>query len=173
MGTVTRPPVPLGSGFAMGYSPSVRVDDPTVDVVVELDLDVEEGRLVVTELRAERRPDGPPVTVDVLKSLPLVSLVTRSAEAGLMSGLVKVRSTGPGSTRIVPARPEDLEKLPDVERAAVVYRAAFLFGLPPTAAVAEALGVSRDVAAKRVQAARQAGLLEPTTKGRKAGKGPR
>lgn len=166
MGTVIRSPHPLGSGFAVLWEPTVRVDDPALDVVVELELEVEGGRLVVSRLEVERRPDGPPVTVDVLKSLPLVGLTAHAAAGGLLRGLVRVRRTK-GGTQVTAADVEDLDELPEAERAAVVYRAALFFGMAPTASVAEVLGVSRDMAAKRVQAARLAGLLEPTRKGQK------
>lgn len=155
---------PLGGGFAVTWSPKVQVDDESLDVLVELELDVEDGRLVVTRFTAQRRPKGPPVTIDVLKSLPLVRLTSQAAKDGLLYGLIRVESTGGAGTRV---QPVDLHGLPEAERAAIVYRAAHFLGMPPTAAVAEVLGISRDMAAKRVQAARSAGLLEQTTKGRK------
>lgn len=150
--------------FGVMWQRAVTIDDPTLPVVVELELEVQGGRLVVSRLAAARRADGPPVTVDVLKSLPLVGLASRAATGGPMMGLVKRERTDGKSVRVSPL---DLDRLTEAERAAVVYRAAFFIGMPPTAAVAEVLGISRDMAAKRVQAARLAGLLEPTSKGRK------
>lgn len=158
---------PLGSGFFVGWEPVLPVDDPAFDVILELELEAEDGRLVVERFTAKRRPGGPAVTVDVLKAIPLVGLTSRAAAPGLLRGIVRSRPTKPGSSRVAPAKLEDLEELSEAERAAVVYRAAHFFGLPPTVTVAEVLGLSRDVAAKRVQAARLAGLLDPTTKGRK------
>ena len=49
---------------------------------------------------------------------------------------------------------------------ATIYTAAFARRRPPVMAVAEALGVSRSTANKRVIAARKAGLLPPTTQGK-------
>lgn len=153
----------------MAWEPVLRVDDPALAVIIELELGVEDGRLVVERFTAERRPGGLPVSVEVLKAIPLVGLTSRAAAPGLLRGILRSRPTKPGSSRVAPARLEDLEELSEAERAAVIYRAAHFYGLAPTATVAEVLGLSRDVAAKRVQAARLAGLLDPTTKGRKGG----
>ena len=161
-----RPPHHLGYGFALLVPPVALVDDPSLDVVVDLELDVEGDRLVITRFAVERRPGGPPITMDVLKSLPLVRLAAKAATDGVLTGLVHVTTTN-GTTTVTPAHASEIEALPEIDRTAVAYRAALFFGLPPTVTVAEMLGVSRDVAAKRVQAARRAGLLEPTTKGKK------
>lgn len=101
------------------------------------------GRLVLDGLSIAR--GDRPIGIDDLKSLPLVSLIQHAQTTAV-----------------------SLYGLTPVEQATVAYRYAMLFGLPPTAAVAGRLGVSHDVAAKRVQAARRAGFLPPTTKGRKA-----
>lgn len=158
-----RPPVPLGQGFGLLWATPVRVDDPGLEAIVTLDLAVEGDHLVVTKFTADQREGGPPITIDFLKSMPLVGLTQRAVEGGLLNGLVRTRTKG----HLAPATAEDLASLSEVERAAVVYRAAIFIGFPPTLAVADACGWSHDVAAKRVQAARKAELLEPTTKGRK------
>jgi hypothetical protein len=65
-----------------------------------------------------------------------------------------------GRTGRPPLTPDDLA------RVAAIYRAG---GTRPTAAVADALNISRSAAAKRVARARAAGLLERTTQGRAGG----
>lgn len=154
----------LGHGFAVMYKPEIQVEHEGLDL--DLQFDVDDGRLVVTSLCARQRAGGPPVTIDFLKSLPLVRFATTSV-LGDLGGLVQIESRGPRDHTVSSADVDDLSALSEVERAAVVYRAAYFFGLPPTAKVAEVLGVSHAVAAKRVQAGRRAGLLEPTTKGKK------
>lgn len=164
-----RPPYRLGHGFALLLPEEVSVDDSSLDVLVKLELDIEDGRVVVSRFCAERRPGGPPITMDILKSVPLVRLRTFAANTGLLTGLVRI-STTDGTHTVRPATAEDvaaLTALPELDRVAIVYRAALFYGYPPTVKVAEALDVSPSVAAKRVQAARRAGLLEPTTPGRK------
>jgi hypothetical protein len=154
----------VGDGIRVGYRPRATVDTDELPVIVELEVAEESGRLVVESLTARRRPGGPPVTIDVLKSLPMVGLVGFTAQGHALAGLMRVSTASDGSTV---TEPMSVEQLDEPERVAVVYRASLLFGWPPTAAVAEDLGVSKDVAAKRVQAARRAGLLAPTSRGRK------
>ena len=158
---------PVGSGMVLTWHPKVHADLPDLGVVVDLEVAAEDGRLVVTKFTAQRREGGGPITIDVLKSMPLVRLAALAASGPVLSGLVRVEEIAPGNYEVRPVTAEQLEQLPEVERVAVIYRAAYFLGLPPTAAVAEACGWSHDVAAKRVQAARRAGLLEPTTRGRK------
>ncbi len=62
---------------------------------------------------------------------------------------------------------EALDDLDDHQLAALVYRLAFFLNQPPTLAVAEHFGIAKPAAAKRVQRARELGLLDPTTKGKK------
>lgn len=160
------PPYRLGNGFALLVPRQVTVDDPSLDVLVDLELDVQDDQVVIARFCAEQRPGGPPITMDVLKSMPLVRLRTFAANSGLLTGLVRI-STSNGTHTTTSAGPDELATLPELDRVAIAYRAALFFGYAPTAAVAETLGVSPSVAAKRVQAARRAGLLEPTTKGKK------
>ena len=136
-------------------------------MLIELEVDVDDGRLVIKRFCAERQTEGGAITMDSLKSLPLVSMAAMAAQAGILSGIVRVQTTSPGNYQVDPVTAEEVEALPELERVALFYRAALFCGEAPTTWVAEALKVSRDVAAKRVQAARRAGLLEPTTKGRK------
>ncbi len=152
----------VGSGFVVVWKPVVHVDETDLDVVVDLEVAVEDGRLVVNHFSATRRPSGPPVSIEILKRMPLVGLASRAAPGAVLESL---KRRLPGGW-VVDGR-EDLQALPEPERVAIVYRAAYFLGLPPTTAVAEVLGVTREVAAKRVQAARWAGLLEPTKKGKK------
>lgn len=155
-------PHPVGADLAVLWHKTRRIEDPALKVDVEVEVGVEGARLVISKLTLHQRPGGPPVTIDILKSLPVARLAAEAAAGGPLSGLHRRKGNG-----WAPARAEDLAELSEAEQAAVIYRAAYFAGLPPTAAVAEALGITNDMAAKRVQAARLAGLLEPTTKGRK------
>lgn len=148
--------------MTLQWTPRVHVELDELGVAVDADLEEEGGRLVVRRLTITSRPDGPSITSDVLKSLPVVRIPSL-AVAGALLGLLTVEKAGRG----VKLRPADLDALPTAERAAVVYRAAHFLGMNPTSTVADVLGLSRDVAAKHVQAARLAGLLEPTTRGKK------
>jgi hypothetical protein len=178
MGTTTTEEMPqrfdLGSGFAFLWHQRFEIDEPEAyDVALELTVEEEGGRLVISSLAAKRRLGGPPVSIEMLKAMPLVRLAREAAHravtASPLSGLVRVeREGGPtGITTVGPANLKEMEELPEIERAAIAYRAAYFVGDSPTKAVAELLGLTHAVAAKRVQAARRAGLLEPTTQGRK------
>ena len=155
-------PVRLVSDFAVHCRDSVQVDHPDLPHVYDLELEVVDARLAISGFCVERRPGGEPVTIELLKSVPLVRLAATAGEAGILTGLVRMVPGGCDSV----SRAE-VDALPEAERVALFYRLAFFFGFPPTASVATELGVTHAVAAKRVQAARRAGLLEQTTKGRK------
>ena len=132
----------VGCGRCASYSPEfvVQVRDLRVHCSVTLAGD----RLALAGITVTP-PSDRALDINDLKSLPLVGIMAQAQrEAPSLNGLT-----------------------PN-EQAAVVYRTALLFGRPPTAYVAEMLGVSKDAAAKRVQAARRAGLLGPTTIGKKA-----
>ncbi|MGI8775603.1 MAG: hypothetical protein ACR2KQ_11480 [Actinomycetota bacterium] len=151
----------IGQGFAVEWYPEVEIremHDETLAHFLELTLSVEGGRLVCDRYTARRRRNGPPITADSIKQLPVVRAISEGGAPSIVRGR--------GRKPVVKA---DLDALPEVERAAVGYRIANFFGMAPTVYVAKLLDVSRDVAAKRVQAARRAGLLEPTTKGKKGG----
>ena len=157
----------VGNDFVVWWSPSVEVDEDWLPVIVRVDLVVDDGRLVIDELCTRRRQGDPPITIEVLKSMPLVRIARRAAtDPGIFTGLMKV-SREAGRTVSSPATIDELRALPEHEGTAVVYRLAFFLGESPTATVAEVFGLNRATAAKRVQAARRAGLLDPTTKGKK------
>jgi hypothetical protein len=154
----------LGDDIAVVWTPAAWLSSDELPVDVHVVLTADDGRLAIEELTIRRRDDGA-VSIDVLKSLPLAAIVATAAQAGF-GGLRRVRATAKG-VRIVPLSAKDFDALSELEQVALCYRAAHFLWLAPTTTVAEQLGLSRDVAAKRVQAARLAGLLEPTTKGKK------
>ncbi len=156
----------LGSGFSFEWEPRYAVDLPELPVTLDLEVVVEEGRLVIVEVVARRRQGGPPITADVLRTIPLAT-VTALAVTGSSSGLRHDTETHRVTTVTSADALDGLGELPELERVAVVYRWGYFIGQNPTKWVADKLGLGYAVAAKRVQAARLAGLLDPTTKGRK------
>ena len=153
----------LGSDLFFLWEPELSVDLPELPVVLKLKVDVEDGRLVVMELTVTRRPDGPPVSVNVLRSIPVASLTALAVAES-----VGKSNSGPSWSTVTDADAlGDLTHLPELERVAVVYRWGYFIGENPTQWVAKKLEMSYAVAAKRVQAARLAGFLDPTSKGRK------
>ena len=59
----------------------------------------------------------------------------------------------------------------ELEHVAALYRRALVAGLPPSSAIAEEFGITRETARKWVQRARSRGQLGPAL-GRRAGEGP-
>ena len=156
----------LGDGFGIEWLPVISVEEVNgvrLPHVLELELEVEDNRLVCVSFTAHRRANGPPVTADTLKMMPVVGAMNAAAVASEYLGLVRVKPDGTD----VRVRKLDFDELPELTRTSLAYRTALFLGMSPTSYVATILNVSRDVAAKRVQAARRAGLLEPTTRGKK------
>ena len=92
------------------------------------------------------------VTSEALRAVPLDRLLTSHL----------VQQGGRRAAREWDAANKEQE----LAEVALIYTAAFAQRRPPVMAVAEALGVSRSTANKRVIAARKAGLLPPTTQGK-------
>lgn len=149
----------VGSGFAVEWWSEVIVDDLDGERLphhLRLVREAEDDRLVCISWETIRRPNGPPITADSLKRMPVVRAMKADADK-----LVRLDGTA--------ATESDLKALSEVELVAVLYRLALFSGQNPTTYVATFIGVSRDVAAKRVQKARRVGLLAQTTIGRKGG----
>jgi transposase len=140
-------------------------------------IEVRQGIPVCTEMTLTARPDGPEVRDKDLKYLRLDDWLEQIVALASM----KFSGSSPGGVtnwakpvddvtalrdirRIRPGRPrkmtrERLQRIADVYRQHVDGR--------PTDAVAKAFGVSPRTAARHVGQARDAGLLPPTTPGKK------
>ncbi|MBK9180970.1 MAG: hypothetical protein IPM45_15660 [Acidimicrobiales bacterium] len=126
------------------------------------------------------RPAAPrgrlaPITATVVRSLPTAALVRATRRFLVESARKEAKSEKrPAAQRRALTTAADRLDVPEgdeLTRAAAVYRQAWRSGDPaPTRAVAEALGVGRNVAAKRVARCRRLGLLPPTER-RRAGLG--
>src|SRR5450759_679309 len=62
-----------------------EIDDPALPFRLDIAVAVVHGKPVCTELAAERRPDGPPVTRRGLNAIPLERLVRLVAAQAAMS----------------------------------------------------------------------------------------
>lgn len=146
-------------------------------------------------MRLTRRPDGewapqgslyvPGLTSERLRTLPLVRILLAVAadealqnelvarldddvpEAGATNEFHKVFTNWSHAEPLTLERPGG-RKLSDdfYARVADVYRAATVRGLRPRTAIAEAAGVSSEVAGRWVREARKRDLLPETTPGR-------
>lgn len=142
---------------------------------VEVLVVAENGRLVAREVRVSRRPDGPPVTSEVIRSVPVAELTKKAARH--VFGLEEEES--PGSWRMTPISKiseSDAARFREagptswtLENVADVYRIALLVGEPPTKAVETTFGIPRSTAGRWVAAAREQGFLGHAEGAGKAG----
>jgi hypothetical protein len=170
--------VPFGEGFSLPVSYKVSVDDPQYPFIVELDVSVLDGQPQCRELRVKAREGGPPVTGEELRKLRVAGFLRHTARYAAYrheaqpDGSVKFTPVGEDEDvdtiysqlrKRGPRRERDYERLKEV---ASIYRAALARREPPTKTVARELSVAESTAAKLVRAARDKGLLKPTTRGR-------
>jgi Family of unknown function (DUF6214) len=145
-------------------------DEPDVAMIIE----VRQGLPVCTEIRFVSRADGPEVRAKDLKSVPILDWTdeivaacswVRMESGGIMqiSGTQRRDEARRNVARARVGRPrvspEQLEKVARVYREHSDDR--------PTHAVQRAFGGSYRTAARNVERARDAGLLPPTTPGKK------
>lgn len=171
-GTVT-----LAPGLDLWREVTVRGEDYKgydIDVLVVAD----GGRLVAHEVKVTRRPDGPPVTGEALRTMTVAAFVRQSVRAsshlqawGGLSG----DAWEPNSTRVafglldVEHRDRMREAGPvteTLEWVARIYSAALATGDKPTKAVEEAFEVPRYTAGRWVASARKRGFLGPAEPGK-------
>jgi len=163
--------VALGDDLFMYADTRVAVRGWTHDVDVRVG--VVEGRLAATHVEARQRDDGPPVTGEVLREVPVARLVNYAKHT------VKVRRPHEGGGyESGPAWPSveegeyvarhglDDETMRIVARA---YRVAYLIGQPPTKTVERLFDLPRSTAGRWVAAAREHGYLSASRGPGKAG----
>ena len=163
-------PVDLGDGVLVPRRIKIRYeDDPGVPFVVSIETAVRGGRLACTSLTLDAIADGPPVTTEALRDVPLAGIIRQA-----LRGLVYVRVPGQPKKYELFAPEADVAKDGPTDEAlraaATIYRIAYALNDRPTKAVASALDLTHPTAARWVARARERGFLGPTTKGH-AGEG--
>ncbi len=170
--TLARP-TRVGPGLAMP-SPVVLVTATDLNGYdVEVEVVPQGGRLAAMEVRVRQREDGPPVTGEAIRSVPVASLVKQAA-----SHLMSIDSTKDGVTSMSGRRltEEVAGRLRSrgptdeaLEWVAYLYRLSVAMGEPPTRTVEQALELPRSTAGRWVALARQRGFLGQTESGRAGG----
>lgn len=154
--------VPVAPGLSMPDTVTVKVEDWT-GFDIELTVVPGEGRLVAKAVSVSQRDGGPPVTGEVLRSIPVARLTKEAAVHVVALGEDEF-----GTSTLTPwvFTPEVVKGLRDagpapstLEAVAHLYRLALLKGEPPTKAVEETLGLPRSTAGRWVGLARQEGHL--------------
>jgi hypothetical protein len=152
----------LGPGLVV-RSPihAVQLDVEGFDLAARIE--PQHGRLVITQLTIEQRPDGPPVTTDQIRSLPLTALaqaasrLVETAEFPTMENTESPDFTPDHIARLVAEGP--VEETLNV--AAWIYRRALIMGEPPARAVQRTFDITRSRADRWISMARQRGLIGP------------
>lgn len=159
-----------GLGMQNEVTVSAEVNGYDVEVLVV----AENGRLVAQDVRVSRRPDGPPVTSEVIRSVPVAELTKRAARH--VFGLEELPSGAWQMTPILSISESDAARFREagptkwtLENVADVYRMALLVGEAPTKAVATTFGIPRSTAGRWVAAAREQRFLGDAEGAGKAG----
>lgn len=152
--------VVAGPGLVMPRETTIRSQVNGYDVKVTVV--PEHGQLVAQEVHVRRLPDGPPVTGEAIRSIPIGRLVRQAWSA------VQSSEERDGVTKVSPMMLTDeaaAQLRANGPTAATLkwvshlYRVALLIGEPPTKAVETGLGVPRSTAGRWIAAAREQGLL--------------
>jgi hypothetical protein len=141
--------IDLGDGFTIPASGEFTVR-PRQDFPFAVTIRYlwSEDRFNVTEVTVKAR-DGSTVTGEVLRKVPV--------ERMLREHLSAIRK---------PRRRPSTAILDELLQVATIYGQAYVAHQPPVQAVAKQLNIPESTAAKKVMAARRAGLLRPTTPGK-------
>ncbi len=144
--------------------PTPNDADP-LDFAVVMELDVVEGRLACISLTAERLNDGPPITSEALRRIPVAEYAAGAAlnSVGILMERVPV---GHGEFREVPFTfPEIKDFAKDgmtdeaLEQVARIYAMAQASGLKATGILLSEYGMPRPTATRWIQTARRRGIL--------------
>jgi hypothetical protein len=117
------------------------------------------GHYVVETMSVRRQAGGPEISTDLLRRVPVSTLVRTAIMATAIEQGSWFHSADPEDLQRELAKGPTEENL---RRIARVYRIAYLSGEAPTAAVATACALPRSTAGRWVRLARQRGFLGPT-----------
>ena len=168
--------IPLGDGLA-GRSPFTWHAEMGLPYRLELRVVYEDGRFVCDQLTIKRLPDGPPVTTEGLREVPVAAFLRLAVESNVMRVGPTIHEGNTSSWELQWASPLELSERArsgggpsdaDLRTVAALYQVAYATGGAPTKLVMNRLGLPRSTASRWVRMARERGLLGPATP-RKAG----
>ena len=174
--------ISLGPGLGAPREFTFRVEEERrysleADVAYEQPVGGRMGHFVCNRLTIQRREDGPPITTEGLREIPVAAFLRLAVEGNL-------RRIGPteydgrtSSWKLTPTGPIRLSERAragagpseqDLRAVADVYLLAHVTGGAPTKTVMDRFGLPRSTASRWIKMAREQGLLGPATP-RKAG----
>ncbi len=151
--------VPAGATF----TPSTNDVDP-LDFEVRIEIDIVGGRLACVSLTAERLPDGPPITSEGLRRVPVAEYVVSAAEHGVEILFERIPQPD-GSYELAkfspPARDFADAGMTEeaLEQVARTYAWAQATGRKATGILLNDYGMPRPTATRWIQTARRRGIL--------------
>ena len=167
----------LGGGLA-GWSPFTWPAEEGLPYRLELRVVHEDGRFVVDQLTVKRREDGPPVTTEHLREVPIAALLRLAVESNIMRVGPTTREGNRSSWELTWASPLALSERAkggggpsdeDLRTVAALYQVAYATGQAPTRLVMNRLELPRSTASRWIALARERGLLGPATPGKAGG----
>jgi hypothetical protein len=174
--------LPLGPGLGIPKEFTFRVEEEgryslEADVAYEQPVGGRMGHFVCNRLTITRREDGPPVTTEGLREIPVAEFLRLAVEANRLRVGPREYDGHTSSWALTWAGPVMLSERAragggpsedDLRAVADVYQLAYVTGGAPTKTVMERLGLPRSTASRWIRMARERGLLGPATP-RKAG----
>jgi hypothetical protein len=148
------------------------------DVVYEQPVGGRMGHFVCDRLTIRRRDDGPPVTTEGIRHIPVTAFLRFAVECNLLRVGPTERDGHTSSWKLTPIGPIALSERAragggpsdaDLQAVADVYQLAYITGGAPAKTVMERLGLPRSTAGRWIKMARERGLLGPAMP-RKAGR---
>lgn len=144
-------------------TPAPEDPDP-LDFAVTMELDIVAGRLSCVSLKAERMQDGPPITSEGLRRVPVAEYVMAAELVG--HGILRERSRQPdGSYLEKPFEPPPPNFADNgmtdeaLEQVARIFAMSQATGRPATGILLNDYGMPRPTATRWIQAARRRGIL--------------
>lgn len=133
-------------------------DEDPINFTVTMELDVVDGQLMCTALQVARSADGPPVTSEHLRRIPVGQWTADAAEK------IAVQEIGEGGrVHAFVWPPDDFAKdgpTPEaLEHIARVYAFCMASGQAPTAVLKQRFHLSRQTSSRWIATARRRGIL--------------
>jgi hypothetical protein len=174
--------ISLGPGLGAPREFTFRVEEERLyslefDVVYEQPVGGRMGNFVVNRLTISRRDDGPPITSEGIRQIPVAAFLRLAVEGNLLRIGPTIREGDKSTWKLTWTGPITLSERArhgggpsdeDLRAVADVYQIGYVTGAPPTKMVMERLGLPRSTASRWIRMARERGLLGPATP-RKAG----
>jgi hypothetical protein len=179
--------IPIGPGLGAPREFTFRVEEEEEEGLYSLEADViyeqpvggRMGHFVVDRLIIRRREDGPPVTTEGLREIPVAAFLRLALEGSLLriGPTERDEERRTSSWKLTPLGPIALSERAqagggpsdaDLRAVADIYQLAYLTGAAPTKTVMQRLDLPRSTASRWIRIARDRGLLGPATP-RKAG----